>query len=1565
MNIFKKHINCKGHVILLLIFVIVILLSLTVFNVSAEVRINEFMADNYSIFPDMIDFDDYTDWIEIYNDSANPVDMSNYFLSDNLDYTFKWSFPPGLILPSQSYYIVRADGFNAYPGEQHARQNWPFDSYSTTNSHSNFKLSKNGESICLSKAVPGSSNSIIDFGSSWRYYDYDVPPPPHWNNLLFDDSQWDYGVAEFGYGDGDETTIINYGSDPDSKIMTAYFRYSFTIDTPADIQRLNVHAHFDDGIIVYLNGVEIAQSNMPYGEINHDTGAIISVDDNQSEEYLVYSANLEQGDNVIAVEVHQFDPSSSDLSFDLELFMETYSNIAIIDSVSYPAQFSNISYGRINNTNNWGFFRTSTPMQENDSNIVNNFTALAEVEYSLAGGYYNGTQILELDHSIIDGNIYYTLNGDTPSSESLLYTNPISIDRTEVISARFIAPGNLPGPIRRETYLFNESTTLPVISVMADNEGLWDDELGIYQNNYKQREIPVRLEYFVDQQRVLAANLGARIGGMNIWRFAQKPLTLYARNKYGTEFLEGAIFPNREFSIFSKLVLRNGGDDFPSTLLRDATAEAIVSGKMNNGIMAYQPCVVFLNGDYWGIHNIREKFDRNYFIENFGANYEYVDHLSYGYTYSYLRALQAETGNAKPYTDLLNFVETNTLSDDSNYDFVYNQVDIDSYIDYVIIESYVGNTSWHHNREWWRDRSGDNKWKWLIPDLDRGFGANPEINILNAINRYDNLLNGLLENVSFKIRFAQRSMSHINNTFSVLRINAIMDSLAGNIADEIPRHALKWGESGGVQSFEQWQTDLALMKDFANVRPAIMINQLTEFFGNNYELASVNLQINNQDAGTISIEGVNANLQHPGQYFKLLPLTLKALPQPGYAFTGWDDGNIDSERVLSLTDNISIMAYFAPAADFFEMPSEINSNLVLTSEVGRYYANESINVSAGVTLTIEAGVEILFSNNVDLIINGKLVVSGSEGSPVKMLPNSDAGCENWGSICFKESPDTSRISHLTIRGATNGKIPVDEKSAISGYNANIILDHLDMDEVNFPIFTQFGSTTLRNSRIHTDVTCDFINIKYGDGLVENSTFIGNLSPDTDAIDYDQVIDGIIRNNRFYSFQGFNCDAIDIGEQSQNILISENKIYNSSDKGISVGQQSTVEVRRNIIVGCNIGIAVKDSNSYAFIDQNTFYGNNVSVAVFEKNLGAGGGNADVTNSIFASSTYQPYIVDELSQLSISHCLSNTVEIPGFSNVVADPKFVLPGLYNLELLPDSPSIDGGDPAHDLDDDGSFADIGGYYTYSDNDFPFTNFNASNDIIINEISFISNEQYNPKDWIELYNSGTTPVNLTGWYLKDSADHVFYFDYNQLIEADKYLVICNNREDFYDYYGTVENIAGDMMFGLNSISDGIRLYDKYDTVADSVAYTNQSPWPEIQDSSAFSIELLNTEFDNRLAENWARPLVAGGTPGQKNSTYYVPTPPEVTIQSFKLFQNYPNPFNNLTQIRFEIPSDQNVSITIYNIIGQKVARIMNRRLLAGYHEVLFDASYYASGIYFYRFESESFNQVKKMVLIK
>lgn len=169
-------------------------------------------------------------------------------------------------------------------------------------------------------AAPLGPTTLVPKGAIWKYLDNGSDQGLLWHSPAFDNSSWGSGPAQLGYGDGDEATVVSYGSNPWKRYITTYFRHSFVVTDASSFSGLTLRLLRDDGAVVYLNGVEVFRSNMPSGTITYTTLASSATSqENVFRETALSASLLLNGVNVIAVEVHQSSGGSSDLSFDLEL----------------------------------------------------------------------------------------------------------------------------------------------------------------------------------------------------------------------------------------------------------------------------------------------------------------------------------------------------------------------------------------------------------------------------------------------------------------------------------------------------------------------------------------------------------------------------------------------------------------------------------------------------------------------------------------------------------------------------------------------------------------------------------------------------------------------------------------------------------------------------------------------------------------------------------------------------------------------------------------------------------------------------------------------------------------------------------------------------------------------------------------------------------------------------------------------------------------------------------------------------------------------------------------------
>jgi parallel beta-helix repeat protein len=1142
----------------------------------------------------------------------------------------------------------------------------------------------------------------------------------------------------------------------------------------------------------------------------------------------------------------------------------------VVDSVSYGLQLSDISMGRKpDGSANWLYFGEPTPEASNYTQGTLSTQNTEPPVIAIESGFYSGNQIVTIQSGSNEADIKYTLDGSKPVNSSLSYNASVDISKTTVLRARSFENGKLPGSMVSRTYIINEDISLPVISIITPPGALWDEKSGIYQNKLEDREIPVTFEFFeAHGKHEFSLNAGLQLTGQASLYYPQTSFTIYPRERYGTDAINYQIFSQRKLNIFKALYLRNSGvPDNRSTMFRDAMQHTLVLNKMDIDCQAYQPSVVFLNGEYWGIYNIRDKINSDYIASLHNVNPEDVDMLEY-------EANEVPTvmnGNADNYNLFYSYFKTADLSNEANYRIVEKWMDINEYINYQICEIFYDNVFWpDQNMRMWRERKDDGKWRWILFDTDYAFGmpnaystgyTNNTLKFATSSNtgsfvvpEWATLIfRKLLLNEEFKTLFIQRFESYMNSIFQPDTVVSVITALQNRIGPEMARHIERWknGEyyyGDPIPDYKTWLSNVEVMKDFARYRPFYMRQYINDYFKLSGS-SVLNTGIKDPGMGRIRIndaESTNKNIS--GIYFRDVPVELKAIPEVGYQFVKWEgieQDSINPVKILLSNDSVTINAVFQKVATNF-VPSLISSDTVFNKDNSPYYATNDIVVDSNTTLTIESGVRILMPEEACIIVYGKLIIEGTREEPVTIIPNEYS--QNWGALCFVNATDSSVISNLKISGATKGHDFERDKAAISGYKSDFSLRNVTVENADFPIFLQYGNVFIGGCTLHTVAVGDLINVNFmGEVVIENCDLSGNDDFDSDGIDIGRTSNGIVRGNRIYNIYGFNSDGIDLGEDSKNILIENNIIYNISDKGISIGGSSTATIKRNLIANCGQGVGIKDKGSYAYIENSTFYANQDGVSCFEKNIGRGGGDADIVSCIFANSYKSAVYTDKLSNTDVSFSLSNTDVLNGIGNLHGNPLL----LNNLRLAVNSPAINSGNPSSPADPDGSPPDMGVN--------PFDQRDQAN-LIINEI------HYNPvegesHEFVEIVNGGVSSINITGFKLGGNISCTFP---NEMILAGEIFISAKVKSVYEGQgYKVFQWADGDLPKGPGNI---LLKNNQGDTI-DFVNYDSRSWWPEEPNGQGPSLELFNISLENMVSGNWQSSKVNGGTPGKLNSS--------------------------------------------------------------------------------------------------
>ncbi len=647
----------------------------------------------------------------------------------------------------------------------------------------------------------------------------------------------------------------------------------------------------------------------------------------------------------------------------------------VVDSIHFGYQEDDISYGRIlNDLQAWAYFDVVTPGSANPEVYFGDRSE--DPSFSIRGGFYSGPQTVIL--TVIDpaADIYYTLDGTPPDSLDRIYSIPIRIDSTTSLRVRTYTYGKLPGNIITQTYFIDEPVNLPFISLVTDPANLFDNEIGIYvigtngvpgycsdspHNLNQDWERPVNVEiYDTDGRSEINQQAGIKIyGGCSRTRYPQKSFALYARGIYGKGSFDYQLFKDKPIYSFESFILRSSADDVVYTMFKDGMGQTILDG-MDIDRQAYRPTVVFINGQYWGIHNMREKISEHYVAGNYNIDPDEVNLLERNPE----NPSNVIAGSADHYNNLLHYVMATDVTTDEAYQYISRQMDINNYIDYQIAEIFLSANDWPGNNiKFWRANSGQyDKWRWIIFDLDNCFfyidrntlelATEPDCNC-NWPNPpwSTRLFRRLLQNETFRNEFIQRYAWHMNTTFLPDRVYHIMDSLKANIEPEIPRHIERWGgqlvpnpESWirpTFNSLEEWEGHINYQKRFIAERKGPATQHVLNYFG---LPGTVNISIysDQPEAGLIKInKQVIPGSSHSGDYFMDIPLIIKAIPAIGYAFSHWEYTSSGrgtqqvNSPVLDIvpTEELSLVAYF-------EITHEVDP-LVVINEINYHSGEES------------------------------------------------------------------------------------------------------------------------------------------------------------------------------------------------------------------------------------------------------------------------------------------------------------------------------------------------------------------------------------------------------------------------------------------------------------------------------------------------------------------------------------------------------------------------------------------------------------------------------------------------
>lgn len=907
---------------------------------AQNIRINEVVSSNSVYFDED---GDTPDWIELYNYGTQDINLENWSISDDINDLSKWNFP-SVTIPANDYLLL-----------------WASDK---------------------DRAQITASRTLINQGDLFKFLIPSAEPSSNWTSSSFNDSSWSNGASGFGYADGDDATLIPNGT------LSVYLRKSFNLTNVADIISLILDIDYDDAFVAYINGVEVARANIdgvppPYNASTNQDHEAQMYNGGSPDRFLVsdFSSILVDGTNVLAIQAHNVSSFSSDFTiipflsaiystanssgvnppeilnltdnntlhtnFKISTTSETLTlsdqNGSLVDQLLVEGLPPNTSIGVSNFSNTIVSYVNTTPDAQNDDEEFTG-TIQNEVIFSENGGLKTQPVSLSLSGNQIGQVIRYTIDGSTPNEQSPVYGGTINISENTSVRAQIYASNYLPSKTGTESYIIGANHDIDVMLLSVNPDDFFDDDYGIYvfgpegtystdmpyfgANFWEDWERPIHFSFYEhDGSASVQFNAGVKIfGGWSRGQNGQRSLSFFARGQYGDSKFEHSFFDNITYNEFEAFTLRNSGQDWLRSSMKDIMITSLMRGTELD-FQDYNPVATYLNGEYWGMYNMREKINEHMLASKHNLNADEITLLT--------NNAQIIEGSNEEYNQLIDYINTYDLSNDTNFEFVRDRIDLKHYALYQASNIYINNTDWPGNNiKFWKHP--DTKWRWIMYDTDFGFGP-----FWNISNYHEDTLSFALEpdgpgwpnpawstllfrklttNIGFRNQFINRYADELNTRFLPNNVINHIDATYTMIEPEVLTHYNRWKDDPSVgyeisDVFGHIGYYVDNMKSFAINRHPIVKEHIKQQFGlpNHHPITITNL---NTNEGFVEVNE-NLNIQEnawTGDYFETVPIKLTAIAEFGYEFSYWsgDLFSTDETIQLSLTGSFEVIPNFTP-----------------------------------------------------------------------------------------------------------------------------------------------------------------------------------------------------------------------------------------------------------------------------------------------------------------------------------------------------------------------------------------------------------------------------------------------------------------------------------------------------------------------------------------------------------------------------------------------------------------------------------------------------------------------------
>ena len=778
---------------------------------------NEYIANNdYSI----TDADkERSAWVELKNTSGETINVKNYSLTDDENEPDKWTFPDLEIAPGELRVVFLS-------GKDKVAANGEI--------HANFKIKK-GENLMLMNTARTVLDAVkVEEGTIGKSVGRSAQSSDTWSFLF---------VPTPG---GENTSLAAEAAD-DTDYMPSLRINEVKTSSGGKADDADVF----DWIELYNDGEDTVDL----------TGYGLSDSKDELYKFKFDGTTLGPGEYVI-IECRN---SEAKYSADFALAASgddvylTDTKGSIIDHMNTGVQTGGMSAGRAEGQ---GFekvlFKTPSKGQRNGNDFYTGYAS--EPEFSAQGGYTEqGTQV-----SIINGDgadIYYTTDGSVPTESSQKYSSPVTISETTTLRARSFSNGKLASTTATENYIVDSNRhTIPVVCISMNPDDLLGETNGIYAkgagydwddgdgsdythskaNYWQDWEREMNFEFFeADGTKGVDFDAGIKIFGQFSREQGQKSFSVHLRGKYGQSSVTYPFFRDYDVTTFSSLVLRSSGQDWQRTKILDAFVGQIEKGVTDLDYMEYRPVALYINGSYWGLYNLREKQNEDYVVNHYGDE---------GAEKGNVTILKADTrpqvGSRDEWKAMLEYLKATDMSTADAQAYVEERVNVKNYMEWVILEAFSANTDTGNKRKF---KYEGGKWKWMLFDTDWAFqkdgyannnylGAFADPNGHGAGKAFSTrMMQAVMNNPNWRKQFVELCAERINTTFTDERMDAIVDAMAAEIADEIDRNNTERDQNTYDKwkslTKEEWEQNIDDLKETVHARRRQLIKELQSTFG--------------------------------------------------------------------------------------------------------------------------------------------------------------------------------------------------------------------------------------------------------------------------------------------------------------------------------------------------------------------------------------------------------------------------------------------------------------------------------------------------------------------------------------------------------------------------------------------------------------------------------------------------------------------------------------------------------------------------------------------------------------